>query len=143
MYYSQKLSRYNFTVKELHSLMGFCYMWNETCAGRGANEIASNLLSSIRTMHARGKMSFSFYSDAPTGQNRNRMVFSLWLYAAVNYEVDIIYRFFESGHSFSEVDSMHGNIEKEAKIKKYSILISWLRSSRTLNKMKRSFSSSS
>jgi len=43
------------------------------------------------------------------------MVFLMWLYAAAKFKIDITHRFFEPGHSFSEVDSMHGNIEKAAR----------------------------
>jgi len=45
------------------------------------------------------------------------MVFALWLYVAQILEIDVSHIFFESGHSFSEVDAMHGRIETESKYK--------------------------
>jgi len=117
MFYLRKLSLYNFTVFELFSNRGYCFLWNETIAHRGANEVASCLMKFVEKMASQGKKRFSLYSDSPSGQNRNRMVFALWLYLAVKHGVSLTHRFFESGHSFSEVDSIHGNIETESRDK--------------------------
>ncbi|KAK3909610.1 UPF0303 protein [Frankliniella fusca] len=94
---------------------GHCFLWTETDAHKGPNEIGTNLLSFISRKVSEGVSEFSFYSDTPTGQNRNRMIFSLYMYASGKYNVNIVHRFLESGHSYSEADSMHARIEDEAK----------------------------
>lgn len=41
IYYKRKLNVYNFTIFELDTHQRFCYVWNETVGGKGANEISS------------------------------------------------------------------------------------------------------
>ena len=41
LYYKRKLSTYNFTVYNHATKDGHCYMWNESIAARGSNEVAS------------------------------------------------------------------------------------------------------
>ncbi|KAF2883687.1 hypothetical protein ILUMI_22502 [Ignelater luminosus] len=40
-YYKSKLATYISTVYEIVPKQGYCYIWNETCAKRGANEIGT------------------------------------------------------------------------------------------------------
>ncbi|KAK3929732.1 Nuclear receptor coactivator 3 [Frankliniella fusca] len=47
-------------------------------------------------------------------ERMNRMVFSMYMLAAAKSKHKITHRFLESGHSFSEADSMHARIENEA-----------------------------
>jgi hypothetical protein len=54
-----------------------------------------------------------FYSDACSGQNRNQCT-AAWLLHAVKYHKSIQtidHKFFESGHTQMEFDSMHSAIE--------------------------------
>jgi len=41
LYYRRKLATYNLTVFDMSSKQGYCYMWHEGFAKRGANNIAS------------------------------------------------------------------------------------------------------
>ncbi|KAK3929672.1 Alanine racemase [Frankliniella fusca] len=114
-FYRNKLSLFNFTVFDLRLKEGHCYLWTEVDAHKGANEVGSNLFHFIQTKVEEGVKEFTFWSDAPTGQNRNRMVFSImYMLAAAKSKLKITHRFLESGHSFSEADSMHARIENEA-----------------------------
>jgi len=113
MFYEQKLSLYNLTVFQTAKNIGYCYLWDETVASRGANEISSNLLQYSSMKNREGYKKLSYYSDACAGQNRNRMVFTCHLYAAIRYEMEVSHRFLETGHSFSEADSVHGRIETQ------------------------------
>lgn len=113
-FYKNTLSLLNFTIFDLRLKEGHCYLWNETEALKGANEVATNVFSFIQERARSGTEEFIFYSDGPSGQNRNRMVFSMFLIACQKYRVSIVHRFLESGHSYSEVDSMHARIEKAA-----------------------------
>lgn len=112
-FYRNKLSIFNFTVFDLCLREGHCFIWNETEAKKGANEVASNLVKFIELKLEKGCRHFFFYSDGPSGQNRNRMVFSMYLILSAKYKINITHRFLESGHSYSEVDSMHARIENE------------------------------
>ncbi|CAH0731006.1 unnamed protein product, partial [Brenthis ino] len=51
------------------------------------------------------------------GQNKNRFVFALYLFAANKFKLEIVHRFFESGHSQNEGDSMHACVERAMKNK--------------------------
>ena len=50
LYYRSKLSVHNFTIYDLKTNDGFCYIWNETEGGLSANEFSSNL-DNITTSH--------------------------------------------------------------------------------------------
>lgn len=116
-YYLSKLNLYNLTVFDLALLEGHCYLWTEVDGKKGPNEVGTCLWKFMGLKVLQGINEFSFCSDSPTGQNRNRMIFSLWLYGAVYYKVKITHRFLQSGHSYSEVDSMHARIETESQHK--------------------------
>lgn len=116
-HYKRNYPVYNFTVFNMLSLKGYCYVWHYVIAKRGAIEIGSCLLSFILSEYSRGIRNFSFYSDSCAGQNKNRFIYALYVYCAKKYNIKITHRFFEVGHSQSEGDSMHGCIEK-AKHKK-------------------------
>lgn len=59
-----------------------CYVWDESVASRGANEVSSCLLNFIQEQVETGVTELRFWSDNCGGQNRNRIVFFLYTYAA-------------------------------------------------------------
>lgn len=75
LYYKRKLSIYNFTVYDLATGEAHCYVWDETTANRGGNEVASCLWQFIADKAAEGFTEFSFYSDNCSGQNRNQKLY--------------------------------------------------------------------
>ncbi|CAB3237615.1 unnamed protein product [Arctia plantaginis] len=99
LYYKRKLSTYNFTVFNMGTKDATCYMWHEGIANRGANEVASCLYDFIKEHKRKGITEFRFWSDNCSGQNRNRIVFFLYLLAAKEFDVKIIHRFLEKGHT--------------------------------------------
>ncbi|KAI8435869.1 hypothetical protein MSG28_004078 [Choristoneura fumiferana] len=115
LYYKRKLSIYNFTIFDLANKEGFCYMWTECTAKRGANEVSSCLSIFIKTLIDKGAKRFLFWSDNCSGQNRNRVVYSTYMFLSKKYNVDITHRFLERGHTQNEGDSVHALIEKESK----------------------------
>ncbi|XP_028136093.2 uncharacterized protein LOC126892938 [Diabrotica virgifera virgifera] len=115
LYYRRKLACYNLTVYDAANKQGYCYMWPESLACRGACEIGSCILSFIDEMVRNGIKEFSFYSDNCTGQNRNRFIYCLYMYCAAKYGVKITHSFLEKGHTQNECDSVHGVIERAAK----------------------------
>lgn len=114
-HYKRKYPIYNFTVYDALNSKGYCYVWHYQIAKRGASEIGSCLLKFIESERAKGVTNFHFYSDGCAGQNKNRMIFSLYLYVSQKYGVNIVHRYFETGHSQSEGDSMHSCIERAKK----------------------------
>lgn len=116
-HYKRKYPVYNFTVFDASRKKGYCYMWHLQIAKRGSIEIGSCLYNFIEEQYHKQINKISFYSDGCTGQNKNRFVFALYLFAANKFKLEIIHRFFESGHSQNEGDSMHACIERAMKNK--------------------------
>lgn len=116
-HYKRKYPAYNFTVYNLISRQGFCYLWHAQIAKRGANEIASCLLHFIKSEVNRGIKSISLYSDNCSGQNRNRFIFAMYIYVSRVLNVEVTHRFLQTGHTQNEGDSMHACIEKNMKNK--------------------------
>lgn len=134
-YYKRKLSFLNFTVFDMGEKRAVCYMWDETVAKRGANEVSSCLLDYIEENVKKGVGEFRFWSDNCAGQNKNRFIFYLYIYAASKYNVTISHRFLEKGHTQNEGDSVHALIERKAENKiiytpdEWRLLVRWAKSS--------------
>ena len=78
-YYSRKLSTYNFTVFDIVSRVANCYMWYETIAKRGSNEIASCIYDFNKSVGPIDHL--IYYSDSCTGQQRNLPFSTMCLYS--------------------------------------------------------------
>lgn len=115
IFYKRKLSTYNFTVYELHSKTGHCFLWHEGLARRGANEISSNLLQFLKEKDNEGFEEIALFSDGCTGQNKNSITPAMLLffvnYVSVNVKI-ITLHFFETNHGQNEGDSIHSTIER-------------------------------
>lgn len=116
-YYMRKLSVYNFTVFDMGLKKAICYMWDETIARRGSNEVASCLYDYIKRKSQDGVKDIRLWSDNCGGQNRNRIVFAMYLYVAKVFSVRVFHRFLEKGHTQQEGDSVHALIERSSKNK--------------------------
>lgn len=114
LYYKRKLSCYNFTIYDMAKKQGYCYMWDESIAKRGANEVASCVYDFIKKFVLKGVKEFRFWSDNCAGQNRNRIVFYMYAHAAKEFGVTITHSFLEKGHTQNEGDSVHSVIERAA-----------------------------
>ena len=55
LYYKRRLCTFNFTVYEFGFKEGYCYVWNETIASRGACESSSCLFDFIKIKSKEGK----------------------------------------------------------------------------------------
>lgn len=111
-YYKCRLNCLNFTVFDIASKKGFCYFWHEAIAQRGANEIATCLLEYLKT-ECIGK-EVIFYSDNCVGQNKNKIIVSMYLYAVNTFDIkSITHKFLTVGHTQNEGDSMHSTIERQ------------------------------
>lgn len=125
LYYKRRFTTLNFTVYDLVSKIGTCYMWHEAIARRGSIEVSSCLLNFIKFHAERGVKEFRFWSDNCAGQNRNRIVFSLYMFVAKKLGVTVIHRFLEKGHTQNEGDSVHATVERSSKRKTIWVPEEW------------------
>ncbi|XP_060806098.1 uncharacterized protein LOC132902987 [Amyelois transitella] len=103
----------------------FCYMWDKRTAKRGPNEVASCLYDFMSKLTSKGVTEIYLWSDIAGGQNRNRIVFYMFLLAASKQNVKICHRFMEKGHTQNEGDSVHALIERSAKGKEIYSTDEW------------------
>ena len=116
LYYKRKLSVYNFTIFDITRHEGFCYVWTENDANRGSNEVASCLYDYMsKRVACLGVNEFLLWSDNCAGQNRNKHVFAMYVYASDKLKINIKHSFLEVGHTQNQVDSVHAAIERHAK----------------------------
>ena len=127
LYYKSKYSLNNCTVYNLGTRDGHCYVWGEDTGKKGSCEVGSYVYNFIKSMTQKGIKKFNFYSDNCGGQNKNRFVFLMLLYAAIKFDVEITHRFLECGHSYNEGDSMHSAIETAAKFRNIYTPKDWVR----------------
>lgn len=92
------------------------YVWDETIASRGAQEVVSCILKHIKKL--RSEKHIIAYSDMCTGQNRNIKVALMWLkiVQALDNNVEIIdHKYLISGHLFLPNDRDFAVVEMALK----------------------------
>ena len=114
VFYKRRLSCYNFSIYNIKSTEAHCFLWNESIAGRGANEIASHLATYLVKADRNGFEIASLFCDGCAGQNKNSVVCAMMMHVLKTtqnlQEVTIFY--FETNHGQSEGDSVHSVIER-------------------------------
>lgn len=93
-------------------------MWDETEGKKGGNEIGSSVLPFIAMNAKKGIKVIIFWSDNCSGQNKNKYLFLMYMYACARYGIKIIHRYMEKWHTMNEADSMHATIERAARYEK-------------------------
>lgn len=115
LYYKRKLNCFNFTIFDVGKKEGFCFFWNESIAKRGVNEIGSCIQIFLQE-NCQTQQPVVFYSDNAAGQNKNKAIASLYLFAVQTLSIPrITHKYLVSGHSQNEGDSMHATIERQKK----------------------------
>ncbi|KAL4090146.1 hypothetical protein QTP88_025045 [Uroleucon formosanum] len=116
MFYSRQLSNYNLCIHIGDTGKSIMCMWHEGIAGRGGNEIASCLLNAI-TSGMTTKKKLQIWCDNCAGQNKNRVILIVLIYAIAKKYFDTIdLKFLVSGHSYMPCDRDFGIIEKRKKV---------------------------
>ncbi|KAJ8688004.1 hypothetical protein QAD02_023799 [Eretmocerus hayati] len=115
LHYLSKFHTYNETIYDVGKHKGYCYVWPEHEAKRGSDETASVVLDYLDRKESEGFKEFILYCDNCAGQNKNRMVIGMCLYASIKFKIRIILRFLEVGHTQNEGDSVHAMIEKNSR----------------------------
>ena len=117
LFYKRRLACYNFTIYDLASRDGYCFLAHEGQTRRGSCEIASHLNTFLQKMDNLGFKEVSLFSDGCCGQNKNSINPSMMLnFVQQSKSIrSITLHFFETCHGQSEGDSMHSVIEKAFK----------------------------
>ena len=114
LYYYSKLAVYNLTLFDLTQKQGYCFIWNETIAKRGASEISSCLLKLNELYCSTDNMELVLFADNFLGQNKNRYIIQMMSLAVRKFKnlksIELV--FLEKGHTQNESDSIHSTIEK-------------------------------
>lgn len=116
VYYKRQLWTYCFNIHDMGTDNSFMFVWNETVASRGPQEVGSCLLYYIKNFVT--STSLILYSDQCGGQNRNIKLSLLCNYitASPDFKVEKIdHKFLVSGHSYLPCDQDFGLIEKQKK----------------------------
>lgn len=113
-FYKQKMSVYNLTVTNLVTCTVTCFLWYQTTAKRGSNEIAICLKYFVKNLSGQIKQVYLF-ADNCTGQNKNRFITQMLLIAAMERNMTINLIFLEMGHTQNFTDSAHSVIERAKK----------------------------
>lgn len=116
VYYKRQLWSYCLGIHNLSTNEAHMYIWNESVASRGPQEIGSCLLNYIKNFVKTSRL--IMYSDQCGGQNRN-----VKLAVLCNYMIEkklsmvqqIDHKFLVSGHSYLACDRDFGVIEKHKK----------------------------
>ncbi|CAG9826571.1 unnamed protein product [Diabrotica balteata] len=92
-----------------------CYLWDETKGKRGSNEISSCVLDFVMS-HSQIE-AVRMMSDGCGGQQKNAIFATMCIQLLAKHpSLKVIdHKFFETGHTEMECDSIHSKIEKKAK----------------------------
>ena len=91
MYYKRKLSVYNFTVYELATHDGHCFMWHEGQAKRGGNDIATCVYN------------FSVHKASAGAKELHFFLTSVW----VRIKISLLHSCTTSSHVVLQLKSLH------------------------------------
>ncbi|CAG9771476.1 unnamed protein product [Ceutorhynchus assimilis] len=117
VFYKRQLWIYNTGVHSGKDDRGYCYVWAEGDAGRGAQEVGSCLIKHVQNNLKPEVEHLILWSDSCGGQNRNiklTLILKYILHSSQHLE-DITLKFLCSGHSFLPNDSDFGDIESALK----------------------------
>ncbi|KAL0818987.1 hypothetical protein ABMA28_008274 [Loxostege sticticalis] len=114
-YYTRKLAYYNESIYESGTRSEFCYLWNETEAKRGCNEICTVIFKYLKMVDERRIQNvIALYCDSCAGQNKNKaMIVMLYYFMQhhASFVESLTINFLIPGHTMMPVDSVHATIE--------------------------------
>ncbi|KAJ4433058.1 hypothetical protein ANN_15315 [Periplaneta americana] len=117
-YYARQISFYCFCVSNIEATEPAFYVWNETQAGRGPQEISSGVTDFLsNTNFDEATTTLRLFADGCGGQNKNQHLIhsvALWLIkrSPPNLKEECFF-FPVRGHSFLPADRVFGRLEKK------------------------------
>ena len=114
VFYKRQMWTYNLGIHDSSTGKGFMFMWPESVASRGSQEVCSCVLKYLALSNT-AATHLIVYSDACGGQNHNINVACMWMHIAAssNFSYNVIdHKFMVSGHSYLPNDRDFGSIEK-------------------------------
>lgn len=118
LYYKTKLQVHNFTLFDLESKEGYCYLWDES-----EGDLSSEVFAHLQYRHFEGVIKnhpevkeIVVWSDGCGYQNCNANVANVFSELARKYRVLITQQYLVAGHTQMECDSMHSTIECKMKM---------------------------
>lgn len=115
-YYKCKLNVLNFTIHDISNKISDCYVWDESNGNRGVNELGSCVFDYLTNVSDAGKTEIVFYSDNCAGQQKNKFMISMYLYAVRCLNINkITHKYLIKGHTQNEGDAVHSLIERQIK----------------------------
>ncbi|KAL4153193.1 hypothetical protein QTP88_001026 [Uroleucon formosanum] len=115
-YYKRQLWTYNLGIHNLSTNDAYMYVWDESIASRGPQEIGSCILHFVKNYVNTEKL--IMYSDQCGGQNRNIKMALICNFIVCSDHLSptqIHHKFLVSGHSYLPCDRDFGVIEKQKK----------------------------
>lgn len=115
-FYKRPLWTFNLTVHDGATKKALCYIWNETIAKRGANDIGSCIFKCLLDL-PNSVRHIVLYSDSCPGQNRNSYLCAMFEKVLEDHaSIQLIdHKFLVVGHTHLEYDTIHAQIEKKRK----------------------------
>ncbi|KAL4153679.1 hypothetical protein QTP88_001512 [Uroleucon formosanum] len=111
VYYKRQLSMYSFNIHILSSQQSIFYVYNESIAKKGANEVASFIFHFIMNYLDDDVEELQIFCDSAGGQNKNHTIFR-FIHYIVNNQIhglkNIKITFPVRGHSYLECDKNVG-----------------------------------
>lgn len=82
-----------------------CFLWHEAIAGRGSNEITTWIFDFIKG-NCQDREEVIVYSDNCVSQNKNKYLFSMYLYCVEMMNIkQITHKYLIEGHTENEAVS--------------------------------------
>ncbi|KAJ4428351.1 hypothetical protein ANN_24370 [Periplaneta americana] len=112
-YYTSKLNVLNFTSYDLKTGFCECFVWDESNGHRGVNELGTCVYMYLEKKATTSDTDFMFYSYNCVGQQKNKFMLALYLYAVRYLGIkSITHKYLVKGHTQNEGDAVHSLIER-------------------------------
>lgn len=123
VFFKRQLWEYNFCIYASSKGKSYFFMYDETVAKKGQNDVVSMLHYFIENFVPETVKTLYIFSDNCSSQNKNHtMVHYLYVRAHTGRFKNIIQRYPEPGHSFLPCDRSFGLIEKEKRKRERIVL---------------------
>lgn len=116
-YYVSKFNAFNFTIYDVKAHQAMCYVWDESEANWGANELGSCVFKYVTKIATeRPGANVIFWSDNCCGQQKHQFMVGLYVHALRSLKLNsITHKFLIKGHTQNEGDSVYSLIERSVK----------------------------